>query len=78
MERVTIHYDYGSQSEREKMKMLRTRLGEAGVICFTSDVDSDGFAPPTPWLQRGSAIYYAHEIDQAADFIIDDQSPAEQ
>lgn len=63
---ATVLYDYERTEELEKATEIIKQLGNIGIHCHASDLENNGFAPSTPWLEcEDGAIYYSHEIDNA-------------
>lgn len=61
---ATVLYDYERPEELEKATEIIKQLGNIGIHCHASDLENDGFAPPTPWLEcNDGTIYYSHQID---------------
>lgn len=56
--------DFDRYEDIEKATEIKRQLGEIGIYSSASDLENDGFAPSTPWLEYDGTIYYSYEIDR--------------
>jgi hypothetical protein len=72
MEFATVYYDPEESGERDKAMEIKYKLGIYGVSCAASELFFDAYysAPPTPWLEMQGQTYYANQIDNVIEEII--------